>query len=227
MSYEILTKSNEKTLKSLQFGYETAILHLLPSDLSGYNCCPFASEGCSCGCLNKTGKGGLTSTQEARLRRTLLYWEARADFYGRVERDITRLMKRTAKNGILPCVRLNGTSDIPTIAIRMAEKFESVRFYDYTAVFKTLVTDLPENYHLTFSRKEDNEKKCFKALDLGFNVSVVFDKLPESMEFWGLPVIDGTKHDLRFTDPTPCIVGLKASGKALSDKTGFVVRGAK
>ena len=54
------------------------------------------------------------------------------------------------------------------------------------------------------------------------NVAVVFrDAMPES--WLGVPVIDGTTHDLRFLDPKPCIVGLTAKGSAKKDTSGFVV----
>jgi hypothetical protein len=40
-------------------------------------------------------------------------------------------------------------------------------------------------------------------------------------------VIDGDANDLRFLDPSPCIVGLRAKGKgARSDRTGFVLDAA-
>jgi hypothetical protein len=41
---------------------------------------------------------------------------------------------------------------------------------------------------------------------------------------WGYPVIDGDGNDLRFLDPAPCIVALKAKGAgARRDTTGFVL----
>jgi len=49
---------------------------------------------------------------------------------------------------------------------------------------KTKITNgmlgvLPNNYNLTFSRSESNDKDCLKVLEFGGNVSVVFkDRLP-------------------------------------------------
>jgi hypothetical protein len=40
---------------------------------------------------------------------------------------------------------------------------------------------------------------------------------------FGLPVISGMEHDLRFLDPKGVIVGLEAKGEAKYDTTGFVV----
>ena len=47
------------------------------------------------------------------------------------------------------------------------------------------------------------------------NVAVIFQgEVPVGEMFKGVHVIDGDEHDLRFLDPTPCIVGLKAKGQA-------------
>ena len=50
--------------------------------------------------------------------------------------------------------------------------------------------------------------------------------LPEriTLDEWGYPVIDGDRNDLRFLDPAPCIVALRAKGAgARRDTTGFVL----
>jgi len=82
--------------------------------------------------------------------------------------------------------------------------------------------ELPENYHLTFSRKENNQAKVELVSSMGGNVAVVFNKLPQT--YLGKPVVDGDKSDLRFLDPKGVIVGLLAKGKGKQDKTGFVVQ---
>ena len=98
--------------------------------------------------------------------------------------------------------------------------FPDVQFYDYTKHSNR--KNIPSNYHLTFSRAEDNDEDIKQALKNGLNIAVVFEKfLPET--FMGLPVIDGDKNDLRFLDPDNSIVGLVAKGKAKKDETGFVV----
>ena len=98
--------------------------------------------------------------------------------------------------------------------------FPDVQFYDYTKHPNR--KNIPSNYHLTFSRAEDNGEDIKQALKNGLNIAVVFEKyLPET--FLGLPVIDGDKNDLRFLDPDNSIVGLVAKGKAKKDETGFVI----
>ena len=45
------------------------------------------------------------------------------------------------------------------------------------------------------------------ALGEGFRISVVFDKLPQ--QHLGYKVVDGDIYDMRYKDPSNCIVGLK------------------
>jgi hypothetical protein len=82
--------------------------------------------------------------------------------------------------------------------------------------------ELPANYHLTFSRKENNQALVELVANMGGNVAVVFDKLPET--YLGKRVVDGDATDLRFLDPKGVIIGLKAKGKAKKDESGFVVK---
>jgi hypothetical protein len=71
-----------------------------------------------------------------------------------------------------------------------------------------------------------NDDDCKKALDLGYNVAVVFNtkKGEEFPKEWnGYPVYDGDLSDVRFYDPDNHVIGLRAKGEAKKDKTGFVV----
>jgi hypothetical protein len=146
------------------------------------------------------------------------------EFYQLLYKDIEKLKRRAEKLGLKPCLRLNGTSDIPKLALKVARDFPELQTYDYTKIFKTLTADLPTNYHLTFSRTENNAGEWIEAMEKGFNVAVVFEKeLPT--KWFDREVINGDVHDLRFLDKQGAIVGLTAKGKAKKDRTGFVVRG--
>ena len=100
-----------------------------------------------------------------------------------------------------------------------------IQFYDYSKIANR--RNIPDNYHLTFSYSEANpiyQRQTKIALDKGMNIAVVFrnkENMPKT--FLGLPVIDGDKTDLRFLDPSQCIVGLYAKGKAKKDQSGFVI----
>ena len=90
--------------------------------------------------------------------------------------------------------------------------FPNVTFYDYTKNPKRFNKKLPKNYHLTFSRSEDNDKDVERVLAKGGNVAVVFgvknvNQLPTTYK--GYKVINGDETDLRFLDEKNIVVGLK------------------
>jgi hypothetical protein len=149
-----------------------------------------------------------------------------------LHRNIEAARRKAAREGLIPVIRLNGTSDIAweriayTYAgIRYANvmtAFPLVQFYDYT---KCLGRKLPANYSLTFSKSETNELDCREALRQGLNVAVVFEHTkPMPAAYLNRPVVTGEESDLRFLDQKNSIVGLIAKGRAKRDTSGFVVR---
>lgn len=228
---KLLTVGNTKTVKGEKKGYRTFILHLAPSDLSGYNVCPMASAGCRAACLNTAGRGRFDNTQNARIRKTRMFFEDRENFMRMLAKDIIAAINNAKRADLIPVFRLNGTSDIrwETIPVggfrNIMEAFPDYRFYDYTKISNR--RNLPSNYHLTFSRSEDNDDTVEMILGRHLmNVAVVFnvkknDPLPTN---WSdLPVVDGDETDLRFLDPDCVIVGLRGKGDAKKDTSNFVV----
>jgi hypothetical protein len=218
---KLLTANNAKVAKGLEFGYLNLILHLSPFNLSGFQVCPKASNGCASACLNTAGMGVFSNVQLARKEKTLRYFNDRENFMLDLAKDVKSAIKKANKKGLKLAIRLNGTSDLPMLAIKIAEQFPDVQFYDYTKIAKTFDRELPKNYHLTFSRSEVNDTEVDTILAKGFNVAMVFDKLPKTYK--GFKVIDGDENDLRFLDEKNVVVGLKAKGKAKKDNSGFVV----
>jgi hypothetical protein len=132
----LLTVGNPKTAKGEKYGYLTAILHLAPATMSGYNVCPMATKGCSAVCLNTAGRGGMfagektadlsgsemveaiksgklvNKIQAARIRKTRMFYEHRQEFMNQLVKEIMSFVKLAQKHGLTPAVRLNGTSDI-------------------------------------------------------------------------------------------------------------------
>ena len=53
--FKLLSTANPKIQKGTKFGYLSFILHLAPSDVSGYNTCPKATAGCRAAWVNRTG----------------------------------------------------------------------------------------------------------------------------------------------------------------------------
>ena len=230
--FNLLTTSNPKVAKSVEFGYLNFILHLAPSDLSGYNTCPKASEGCRAACLNLAGRGGMFKAgettnviQKARIRKTKMFFEDRTVFMALLKADIMLAVYQAKKHNLIPCIRLNGTSDLQWNKYtfddgkNVFEAFPEIQFYDYTAVLNKNAQQY-FNYHLTFSAKEDNQDDVNTAMEMGMNVAMVFDTVPDT--YMGRKVINADLNDLRFLDDDNVICGLKAKGKAKKDTSGFV-----
>jgi len=219
--------SDAKTVKGEAFNWSTAILYLAPATVARLgNVCPYASEGCKLACLYSAGRGGFTNVQEARIRKTRLFFEDFPTFKRLILEDVEKFAAACAKSGKNPCVRLNGTSDISWERLGIIQAFPSLRFYDYTKspirALQFAKGSLPSNYHLTFSRSEANEAQALDVLKAGGNVACVFSgNLPET--YLGFPVINGDESDLRFLDSRNAVVGLKAKGKAKKDVSGFVI----
>lgn len=229
---DLLTKGNPKLVKAKGKGYLSQGLHLAPHTLGGKNICPHASEGCVKACLNEAGRGYSKGVQTARIKKTQWFHSNRQEFMKKLFREIELKIKYCERKGMVPSFRLNLTSDVAWESIKingksLMEHFPKVKFYDYTPnlprMLRFLTGDLPKNYHLTFSMKENNSSAVDMVLACGGNVAVVFDKkLPKTYK--GKKVVNGMLHDLTFIHPKNVIVGLLAIGKAKKDNTGFVVK---
>ena len=234
---KLLSTGNPKILKGIKQGYNTYILHLAPADLSGYNTCPKATAGCKAACLNTAGRGGMfkkgestNMIQEARIRKTKMFYEHRQDFMLALKKDIELAIKQSKKLGLIPVIRLNGTSDLSWEKYDMIpgqnvfECFPDIQFYDYTKILGRKVKGIT-NYSLTFSAADGNDNDVVKAIQQDYNIATVFGikkTLPMPETYMGRPVFNGDESDLRFLDPKGVVVGLYAKGKAKKDTSGFV-----
>jgi len=227
---KLLSDANPKIQKGTAQGYLTFILHLAPGSLSGYNVCPGASKGCLATCLNTAGRGRFDNIQQARIKKTRWFFADREGFMLQLVKDIQAGIRKAKRLGLTPVFRLNGTSDIRWETIKIGSQknifamFPNVQFYDYTKLANR--RNIPANYHLTFSRSEENDAKVPTAIANGMNVAVVFSTkkaadLPS--RYLSLPVVDADETDLRFLDPKRSICGLRAKGQAKKDTSGFVV----
>ena len=222
---KLLTYSSSKIEKSnnADAGYLTSIMYLAPYNLSGHNVCSDATDGCIESCLNTAGRGRFDNVQNARIKRTKFFYENRKAFLEQNEKETDAHIRKCKRLGLKAAIRHNGTSDIAWHKILDMSLRPEIQYYDYTKSFKRALSEIPANYHLTYSRSEKTtNEQIFACIEAGVNVSVVFMTIPDT--YLGLPVIDGDKHDMRFLDPEGVIVGLKAKGKAKKDTSGFVVR---
>ena len=163
----------------------------------------------------------------AKAWKTLLWLYCADLFKAMLIREIANLEKRAREQGLIPGVRLNGSSDVvwEQLFPEVFERFSRVQFYDYTKVGKRFDRVLPANYYLVFSRSETNGAKAFELVRQGINVAVVFRNLATVLQigYWkGFRVIDGDQTDCRPIDPKGVIVGLSPKGHA-KDDTGFFV----
>lgn len=239
--------ANPKVAKNGKLGILTSVLHLAPGDMSGHEVCPKRSPGCSAACLHFAGSPAyLTNKTQARIKKTKLFFADRNIFLNILALEMAEHIKIADKKNMEPAFRLNGTSDIvwerkkfilwpETVAaltkigvpfnrdaIVITDLFPTVSYYDYTAIAGRVV---PDNYHLTFSLKEQNMNDTLAEIARGLNVAAVFPVGQIPASFLGLPVIDGDEHDYRPADPQGCVVGLKVKGlKGRADDTGFVYR---
>lgn len=210
---------SHKLQLSFQNGVATYGVYLAPADMSGHNVCP-ASEHCKANCLAASGHNkidilaGQQVINNARIRRTLLFFQNRPLFVKILFAEIERAARWCTARGIPFSCRINCTSDLSLLSLvdadgkNIFERFPGVQFYDYTKVVGHLSqAQRYENYDLTFSYDGYNWDRCRQALNAGVRVAVVFrDELPAT--FNGVPVIDGNKYDYRYMDPAGVIVGL-------------------
>ena len=233
-----LLSSSAKADKSQSVGVLSRVLYLTSGVF-----CPGATAGCLGVCLGHTsGRMTMLQSANARDRRTALYAEDQDYFLDLLRCDLRALREDARLAGMVPAVRLNGTSDIPWEKLHgdLFVEFEDIEFYDYTKLAPRVraflrsqhqKSDFPPNYHLTFSLSEKNVGDAEALLAEGAGVAVVFwPNLPA--RYRGYPVINGDKHDVRFLDKSYLtesrgyIVGLAAKGLAREDLLGFVVKTA-
>jgi len=239
MSYKVptslLSTTNAKTVKGEKLGYTTYIMYLAPhtQNSKGINLCSHASKGCAKACLFGSGAARFEGVQNGKRNKTEYYLADKKNFMLQLVKEISKAEKlhgliqgekQYKKNGIDVlryknfAVRLNGTSDIPFEKIKLDnglnifETFPNVQFYDYTKNPTRFAKVRPNNYHLTFSRSEDNDTITLDLLSKGNNVAIVFgvrDVKDLPTTYKGYKVINGDETDLRFLDETNVVVGLK------------------
>lgn len=236
MPKKLLTiDANAKTVKGQEYGYMTGILYLAPADISGYNVCSMAEIAeCKHACLYSAGRGAMSNVQRARLNKTMEYFNNREAFMALLVKDIAFLARKAKKAGMVPLVRLNGTSDIRWESVpvtvngvgypNLMAVYPEIQFYDYTKIANR--RDIPANYDLTFSYSGvlKYQKFVMQAMDQGMRIAAVFrTRASIPAKFMGLQCIDGDNSDIRHVDPKGVIVALYAKGKAKKDTSGFVI----
>ena len=196
----------------------------------GVNLCPKASKGCALACLFTAGRGKFTNVQQARINKTNYYLFDKQKFMDQLAKEINKIALKSTITNEKFALRLNTLSDVDFVYqlkkyadldLLNDDTYKNIIVYDYTAIIGKVKKYLGTRYHLTLSRKEDNEQDVMEALEMGGNVAIVFKELPKTYK--GYRVVDGDKTDLEMTKYKNVVLGLKAKGDAKKDTTGFVI----
>jgi hypothetical protein len=230
-----LLGTNTKIVKNTKDGWLTAGLSLAPhrSAGDGINTCPQASPGCVASCLQFAGRNNFSYLQRLRAAKTRFLYNYNDTFYDRLNSEVFKHIKKAKRKGLQPAIRPNVLSDIPGMAVHIANLCAAVgapiKVYDYTKRISWVSKWAPHHasVHWVLSRSERNHNRVF---DMPYNVAVVFDTkvLPET--YMGRRVVDGDESDARFLEDydEPVVIGLKLKGttkaKNHARKTGFAVQ---
>lgn len=223
--------ADSKTIKGTKKGYLTGVMYMMPDDVL----CPVAKlAGCREACLVSAGRAAFTpGIGAARAGRTRFFFGNREAFMLLLVTEIKALVRKAEKSGMVPAIRLNGTSDINWANVlhngkTVFDLFPGVQFYDYSkspSIIRAAAS--VNNWHVTASYSAASVKysgMITAAADkYNANIAVVFRDGNMPATFLGRTVVNGDETDLRFLDESGVVVGLKAKGQAKRDASGFVV----
>ena len=210
-----LLTTNSKIDKSMKAfpEYEASILQMLPRK----GICENYKE-CIKNCLAFKGLAKVyPSITKSRKAKTDFFLTQHSAFMKQLVKEISNQVKRAHKKGKIPCVRLNGFSDIDWVkqefdftGRNIFNTFPNVIFWDYTADFNKVLENRSPNYYLTFSYKGNNLADCAKLhLTNKANVAVIdTPKNRETFKHTGQVPVEGDTHDFRFLDGDLSIVWL-------------------
>lgn len=248
VNYLMSYNADPKTRKSNQLdGWYQTITYMLPHRLqlvdgkleaTGPNVCTDASEFCANDCMLYAGSAQhLRGKLVARHNRKQLMFRNKVLFEALLRAELNYHRAHAHALGRTLVYRGNGTSDNPLEVMFPAlfGDYGDVVFTDYTKnprrMAKYLAGSLPANYHLTFSRSEDNGEDCERILGAGGRVAIVFSTprtKPLPTAYDGRAVVDQDTDDLTFLRDGGQWLGLRAKGRARQDRdSGFVVQVSK
>ena len=216
--FTILNYNNAKTIKGELYNHATFLFYGAPHKISGYNTCANAGL-CAPTCIYFQGMGRFETVQNARIRKTKLYFEDRDRFLMSINKDIMKAVTWSKKQNLTPCFRLDGTTDIG-IAKHFVAQYPTLQFYDYTKILNRIekAQNIP-NWHLTYSLSEKTTpQQLEQVLATTTNIAIPFATAPDmTSTLWGRELVNADKHDLRFLDGENKIAVLKVKGKIKSN----------
>lgn len=220
---KLLSRENSNT-KIKKNKIPTWSLSLAQANISGYEVCPYRTDGCTSACVGYAGFAGIfPSVMKSRIKKTKLFFNNRNLFLQKLKKELTLANRYCKKKNIIGRVRLNTFSDIAWENILDLTAYPNLGFYDYTKNFNSAVESLNTTYRKVYSYNENsNLNKTLDFIYKGGNVAVVFGDVeyqpaagkigPLPFSWNGIEVIDGDKTDDRYSDPKGKIVGLRLKG---------------
>jgi len=215
---------NGKTKKSTGENVWTKGISLAPHStggLSSFDVCPRASKECRQNCLG-TEVGGNKKYPDNSLSSKILrthFLAKHPEHFARIlDHEIGKHKESAKKDGMIPGIRLNVTSDIAyeKYAPELFHRHADVQFYDYTKMHNRVLgqskPDHPKNYHLALSHtgsnhEESNDHHVAKVLEAGHVVASVYQRGKDNPEPTHMkdvktgklyPVVNGDEDDNTF-----------------------------
>lgn len=112
----MLNIQNAKTQKGEALGWLTGVLYLAPHSLGGKNVCASSTPGCRASCLYTAGRAKrYAHINGARMLKTSVWHLEPEEMHAQIDSSIAALVRKALREGLRPCVRLNGTSDLPAL----------------------------------------------------------------------------------------------------------------
>ena len=124
----IFSTDSAKAIKAGGYGYLNAIHYMAPASTAGVgNLCAHASLECIALCLGTYSgqaamvadlENGTNSVRESRKYKARLFMKNRAVYMNETARAIIKILRKADRENLIPCIRLNGSTDISWERIR-------------------------------------------------------------------------------------------------------------
>ena len=121
MQNRIFSVDNPKAAKAKDYGYLNAIHYMAPHKLAGVgNLCGDASAGCIEICLGQHSGAAIyyPSVIQSRIAKARRFMKERAAYMRDMTSAINAAYRKAQREGLLLCVRPNGSTDVPFESIK-------------------------------------------------------------------------------------------------------------